>query len=173
MELWDVYDIEKNKLKKVIDRHSNQLLGEGEYHLGVEAIIVNSKKQILISKRSEFKNKYPFLWECNGGAVKSGETSRQGIIRELKEELGLQFHEKNALFYKCIRDDESKLFKDIWIFKEDVDIGEIRFEDHEVIDVMWVTIDELDSLKEKNMMVPKFRLNREEFETILNFINKK
>ena len=32
MELWDVYDINRNKTGKVIDRHSNDRLSTGEYH---------------------------------------------------------------------------------------------------------------------------------------------
>lgn len=34
MELWDVYDINRKCTGKVIDRHSNEKLKEGEYHFG-------------------------------------------------------------------------------------------------------------------------------------------
>lgn len=170
MELWDIYDINRNKLKKTIDRHSNQMLNEGEYHLVVEAIIINSKKQILIGQRAKFKKKYPLLWECNGGAVKSGENSKQGIIRELNEELGIQFKDNEAIYYKEIRDDDSKTFKDIWIFYKDIDINQISFKDNEVIDVMWVTIDELENMRKKSIISPKLELNKEEFKDILKII---
>lgn len=50
MELWDVYDINKKFTGKVIDRHSEERLKEGEYHLVVEAIIINSKGEILLNK---------------------------------------------------------------------------------------------------------------------------
>ena len=43
MELWDVYDINRKFTGKVIDRHSNERLKKGEYHLVVEAIIINLK----------------------------------------------------------------------------------------------------------------------------------
>ena len=53
----------------------------------VTALILNSKNEILISKRAEHK-KYPLMWECNGGSIVAGETSLEGILREIKEELG-------------------------------------------------------------------------------------
>lgn len=41
MELWDIYDTNKKITGKVIDRHSQEKLKEGEYHLVVEAVIIN------------------------------------------------------------------------------------------------------------------------------------
>ena len=96
MELWDVYDVNRNYTGKVIDRHSDEKLNEGEYHLVVEAIIINSKAELLLNKRSKFKNKYPSMWEGTGGSCIKGENSLQAILRELKEELGLDFNEKDA-----------------------------------------------------------------------------
>ena len=173
MELWDVYDINRNKLDKVIDRHSKEQLGIGEYHLSVEAFIINKRNEILISKRAEFKNKYPLLWECNGGAVQSGETCKQAIIRELKEELGVVLCDNEMLFYKEIRNDDSKMFKSIWIIQKDIDIDKLDLVDGEVIETKWVTINELENMKRMNMVVPKMIINKEEFESILEIIGGK
>ena len=95
-ELWDIYDRNKQKTGKTAERGVYQFK-EGEYHIVVTGIILNSKNEILISKRAEFK-KYGGMWECNGGSILAGETSLQGIIRELKEELGIQFAEKEAVY---------------------------------------------------------------------------
>ena len=54
----DVYDINRNKTGKVIDRHSNDRLSTGEYHLVTEAIIINSRNEILLTKRASTKQKY-------------------------------------------------------------------------------------------------------------------
>lgn len=114
MELWDVYDINKRFTGKVIDRHSDERLKEGEYHLVVEAIIINSKGEILLNKRSKFKNKYPNMWESTAGSCIKGENSLQSMLREIREELGVIFNESDAVFYKTLRDDNAKDFKDIW-----------------------------------------------------------
>ena len=64
-EFWDIYDKNKNKTGRVAERDVYKFK-EGEYHIVVTGIIVNSKNEILISKRAEFK-KYGGMWECNGG----------------------------------------------------------------------------------------------------------
>jgi len=43
MELFEVYDINRQKTAKIIDRNGNEKLQEGEYHIVVEAVIINSK----------------------------------------------------------------------------------------------------------------------------------
>ena len=53
MKLWDIYDMNRKSTGKAIDRHSNKKLKEGEYHLVVEAIIINSKGELLSRKQSE------------------------------------------------------------------------------------------------------------------------
>ena len=64
---------------------------------------MNSKNEILISKRAEDKKAYPLMWECNGGAIIVGETSLQGMLREIKEELGLTFKKNEAILFKIIK----------------------------------------------------------------------
>ena len=59
MELWDVYDINKRFTGKVIDRHSDERLKEGEYHLVVEAIIINSKGEILLNNAQNLRINIP------------------------------------------------------------------------------------------------------------------
>ena len=108
----NVYDINRNKTGKVIDRHSNDRLSTGEYHLVTEAIIINSRNEILLTKRASTKQKYPLMWECTCGSCIKGE-NLQAILRELKEELGLNFKKNEANFYKTLRDDNAKDFKDI------------------------------------------------------------
>ena len=163
MELWDIYDINRIKTGRIIDRHSDEQLNNGEYHLVVEAIIINSKREILLSKRSETKNKYPLFWECAGGSVISGETSLEAILRELKEELGLEFKIDEAKFYKTIRDDNAKDFKDIWLFIKDIEQTNLRYNDGEVIDAKWVTIEELEEMKIKKEIVPTLDFTKNDY----------
>ena len=86
-EFWDIYDAKKNKTGKVAERGVYKFK-KGEYHIVVTGIIINSKGEILITKRAEHK-RHGGLWECNGGSILKGETSIQGMIRELKEEIGV------------------------------------------------------------------------------------
>jgi len=163
MELWDIYDINRNKLNKVIDRHGKEELKDGEYHLVAEAVILNSKGKILIDKRDKSKHKYPMIWECTTGSCCQDETSLQGILRELKEELGLEFKDTEATFYKTVRDDKSKNFKDIWIFIKDIEIENLKFTDGEVAEAKWVTIEEFEEIVNNKEIVPTIDFRKEDY----------
>lgn len=165
-ELWDIYDENKKKTGRTVERGS-RWLEKGEYHIVVTAIIINTKNQILISKRAEDK-KYGLKWECNGGSVLAGETSLEGMIREIKEELGIQFSKKDAIFFKEIKDyRQNQDFKDIWLFKKDIKDEEITLPDGEAIEYKWVDIEEFMDMIEKGEMVPTIDLDRELYEQAL------
>ena len=170
-ELWDIYDRNKQKTGKTAERGVYQFK-EGEYHIVVTGIILNSKNEILISKRAEFK-KYGGMWECNGGSILAGETSLQGIIRELKEELGIQFAEKEAVFLKEIRRDKLPPdLKDLWLFKRDIKDEEITFPDGEATEFKWVTIEEFIKMYNNKEIVPTVDFGKEEYEMAIDIMKK-
>lgn len=53
------------------------------------AALVDADNRVLISKRPEGKQ-LAGLWEFPGGKVDAGETPESALIRELKEELGIE-----------------------------------------------------------------------------------
>lgn len=166
-ELWDIYDINRKKTGRTAERDVYQLK-EGEYHLVVTGIIMNSKNEILISKRAEYK-KFGLMWECNCGSAIAGETSLEAIIRELKEELGIEFSKKEAIFLKEVRRDEPPPdFKDLWLFRRDIDIRDITFPDGESIDAKWVTIDEFLKMYENKEIIPFVDFGKDEYNKALN-----
>ena len=165
-ELWDIYDINKKKIGKTAERDIYQFK-EGEYHIVVTGIIINSKKEILISKRAEHK-KFGLMWECSGGSILAGETSLEGIIRELREELGIEFSKKEAIFLKGIRRDKILPdFKDLWLFRKDIDEREITFPDGEAIDAKCVTIDEFIKMYKNKEIVPTVDFGIDEYNKAL------
>ena len=87
-ELWDVYDKNRNKTGRTTQRGPNALK-EGEYHIIVTGIILNSKNELLLSKRAEYK-KYGLMWEFNTGSVLAGETKLSGFEKALSLPISLQ-----------------------------------------------------------------------------------
>ena len=85
MEKWDLYNAKREKQGLLC---SAEKISPKLYHLVVSVWIVNQQGQYLLSQRHPDKQ-YPLYWECTGGSVLSGETSLQGAIREVKEELGI------------------------------------------------------------------------------------
>ena len=83
-ELRDLYDINSNKTDKTY--YKGNKIPEGYYPMVVMIVIRNSKGEFLMQKRVESKGGD---WGVTGGHPKHGESPRQGIITEVKEELGV------------------------------------------------------------------------------------
>ena len=62
----------------------------------VAAVIRSEKGRVLISQRLE-KAVFPLLWEFPGGKVEPGETDRQALVREIREELGVEIEVGESL----------------------------------------------------------------------------
>ena len=72
---------------------------EGLWHKAVALFVVNSKNQVLLQKRSSNKKLWPNLWDMTaGGHVLAGEFGFQAIIREIKEEIGIDVAKDDILF---------------------------------------------------------------------------
>ena len=171
-EFWDIYDENRNKTGNLAQRDGYEFK-DGEYHIVVTGIIFNSKYEILISKRASWK-KYGGLWECNGGSILAGETSLEGILRELKEELGISFTEKDAIFLKEVkRDKKVPDFKDLWIFQKNISINEITFPDGEATEAKWVTIKQFINMYNNKEIVPTIDFGEEEYKLAVEILKKK
>ena len=88
MELWDIYDKNKVRTGRTMERnHFN--LADDEYHLTVLGVIMRPDKSFLITKRVKTKAWAPGWWEVSGGAAQAGEESADAVRREVLEETGL------------------------------------------------------------------------------------
>lgn len=167
MELWDIYDENRKKTGKIAEREITKLEQGKEYHIVVTGIIMNSKNEILISQRAPHK-KLGLQWECNGGSILAGETSLDGILRELKEELGLIFTKKEAIFLKTVKSTTHPNFKDLWLFRKDIDINNVKFADGEAINAKWVNIDEFMKMYNNDEIVKTVDFGLEDYNKALN-----
>lgn len=145
-EVIDIYDENRNKTGKTINRKDVDVLSKDEYRIIVHCWIINSSNEILLTQRSLNKNRGG-KWEDTHGGVKAGETSLQAMKRELKEEIGLDIHEKELKLVKTMKKDGA--FRDIYVVKKDILIDEISFNDGEVMDCKYVTLDEFKEMIEK------------------------
>lgn len=148
-ELWDLYN-EKGE-KTGIKHERGQPIPQGMYHLVVSAWIMNGQGQFLLSQRHPDRP-YPYYWECTGGSVLAGESSLNGAVREVKEELGIELDCSTAkLLFQTQRND-TKDFYDVWLFQADVLITALKLQATEVINAQWVNRDHLvDMFKRKKL----------------------
>lgn len=165
IEKRDLYDKNRNLTGETI--YKGEEIPEGKYINVVLVFIQNSEGKFLIQKRSERKNgKYA----TTGGHPKSGETSLEGILTEVKEEIGIDLKPEDIELYYGGRSDEERVFWDDYYAKIDVpDISKLQLQEEEVSSVYWFTADEIIELMKQG----KFFMNHyEEFEVLLDWIDK-
>ena len=157
MEIWDLYDENKNVTGKYCVRGDE--IPDNYYHLVVHVWIKNDNGEYLISQRSENRSRFPLMWECVGGAVQKGESSIQGAIRETKEEVGIDLIEGDGkLIYSKLRKVlNGKKFNDImdvWLFKYNGEVKLSNATTNEVKDVKWMKKEEIEKYFNNNKLVP-------------------
>ena len=160
MEAVDIYDENRNETGRILMRGRDKLK-PGEFIVSVDALIINSEGKILIGKRADTKNKFPGLWEINGGGKKAGETSEEAVVREVQEELGIDLDIKDAKLLKTVKNEFK--FKDIWVFNVNLGIDELNFNDGEVSEARWVTYEEFANYREKEILIDFNNLSIEDY----------
>ena len=106
----------------------------------VTAAIIKDKNRLLIAKRHS-KDPLGGKWEFPGGKIEPGETPQDCLVREIKEELGVEV--KIGPFY----DDSVYNSQDhgihLLFYWAEIIKGEVIRVVHD--DLKWITIDELAS----------------------------
>ena len=150
-ELIDVYNNKKEKTGKIVERKRVASLEKGEFIISVTCWIINKNGEILLTQRKLDKHNGG-KWEPTTGLVVSGESSLQGIIRELDEEIGIQVNQSEITLIKEIIEERTDVsfFRDIYLIRKDIDLRAIKYNDGEVVDAKYVTIDEFNSMLLKN-----------------------
>lgn len=149
MEIWDIYDEEKKPTGRTMKKN-DWSLKKGEYHLTVLGVIMNKDGRFLITRRVMTKAWAPGWWEVSGGAAKAGEESEEAVLREIREETGLDVKgwEGGYLFsYKRENPDEGdNYFVDIYRFCGEFDEKDIHIQEEETDGFRIVTLKEIEEL---------------------------
>ena len=82
----------------------------------------------------------------------SGETSRHAIVRELKEETGIQIEENELI--ELGDNHIGQFLGDNYAVFKDVALDEVHLEEGETEDVIKVTLPQLEEMAEKKMLSP-------------------
>lgn len=163
MEKRDLYDINRNLTGETI--YKGDSIPDGKFILVVLSFIQNSKGEFLIQKRSVQKHgKYG----STGGHAKTGETSIQAMMTEINEELALNANEDELHLVYSGREDEDKIFFDLYYMKKDFSTNSLILQKEEVESVKWMTVDEIKQLISTNEFLDS---NVDEFYKILDYLN--
>lgn len=108
----------KNELFPIVDEKGNVLgtISRGHAHDGCKILhpvvhlhVFNSKEELYLQKRPDWKDIQPGKWDTAvGGHVELGESIESALYREVKEELGIKKFIKISLGYYIFESKKEK-----------------------------------------------------------------
>lgn len=107
----------------------------------VRAIIINEQGTALLGKRA--RGISAGMYTIIGGKLDEGEDPREGVKREVKEEIGLDFEPKD-LFLELEQEDDIFGKWKVFYFTGNVS-GEIKLKEDEITEIIYVSEEEIDS----------------------------
>lgn len=130
--------IEVDKGNHIIGKNKiTAFFATNKIHRASNLLLFDSKNRLLLQKRSRYKKLYPGKYSFSvSGAVNLRETSKQAILREMKEELGI-FVKCRYLFSYKFFDFYDKSFAKLFFGKYH---GKLNINKEEVDSIRWVTL---------------------------------
>lgn len=123
---------------------------KNQYHITVAAIFINEDKILLIKKSdSAYKKRFSIV----AGHLENGESPNIAIVREVKEELGIDFCNYEYLKKECGIEDRCRhglALHDWYIYlsSESIDIESLKFDRTEIESLEWISLSEIESVKD-------------------------
>ncbi|MGN0329419.1 MAG: NUDIX domain-containing protein [Lachnospira sp.] len=152
MELWDIYDENKQRTGRTMKRN-DWILKDGEYHLTVLGVIQRPDGRFLITQRVMTKSWAPGCWEVSGGAAMAGEDSADAVRREVLEETGIDVtNAEGGYVFSYSRENPGKgdnYFVDIYKFKMDIKDEDIHLQEEETLGYKFATPEEIKAIADK------------------------
>ena len=165
-ELIDVLDENGIKTGQVLPRKEVHRLGL--WHRIIVVAIINEKNEILIQQRSHNKDKNPDMWDISvTGHLSAGQDSLAAATREISEEvsvsLGYSVDVKDFRFMFSFRKEQrvnenhfDRQYYDFFILRQHgLNENNLRFQTSEVQAIKFVTMSEINKMREEGLMVER------------------
>lgn len=148
MDFLDVYDSLGNKTGRVVERgNKTETFGDDE-HIAVAIIYIeNDKGEFLIQKTSKEKGGH---YSSTGGHINHGEDAFSTIVREVKEELGIDIRNDKIISLGHICVDFPVRF--IFYLKKNLNLNDLILQKNEVESVLYMKKEELMDIINKGLM---------------------
>lgn len=157
-EMIDQYNMRGEKIGVVDKMIAHR---DGLWHKSVHVWIINENGEVLLQYRCSDKSLYPDTWDASfAGHIGAGESSIEAVIREGKEELGIDvdlekleyiFTNKEILVYNDI---DSREYVDIFILRQDIKVEDLVYQEEEVGGSKYVNTEEFFDLAENDKLFP-------------------
>ena len=123
---------------------------QGYWHRAVYAFIIDQNSNVLLQKRSKDKKLWPGKWDVIvGGHVRTGEFGRQAVIRECKEELGIEITDDDIKYIVGTTSVYNKNgyinnhYDECYLILKQIDTKSLKLQKDEVEDVKFFTCEDL------------------------------
>lgn len=135
----------KSAPKPKIIIHDNKKI-----HESVGAVIIRNKKVLMINRAN-----YPYGWACPAGHVDAGEKPDTAVVREVKEETGLNITFAKEVMTEFVEwnDCVYGVKGHLWHVYIATGEGEVKI-NKEVKDWAWKTLTEIEQLSSNNKLEP-------------------
>ena len=172
-ERWDIYDKDKNRTGRTMERNV-WTLKDDEYHLTVLGVVCRPDGKYLITKRVMSKAWAAGWWEVSGGAAMAGEDSLTAVKREVFEETGLDVtNAKGGYVFTYRRENPGKgdnYFVDVYRFEMDFAEEDLKLQKEETDGYRLATARKgffftMTAFKEY-FLLPRYPWSRELFEIV-------
>lgn len=162
--------IGKTKLRTEVHR-------DGDWHKAVHIWIINNNGDILLQRRCATKDSYPNMLDISSaGHLSAGDDSISGAVRELKEELNLDINKEDLKLIKTLKKSSrvtetfiNNEFVDLYILRTDKKIGDMKYQEEEISEIMYVPYKEFKKMVQNNQ--PDLLRHDEEFEILFNLFD--
>lgn len=147
MEYLDITDLHGNLLGEKKPRE--EIHANGDWHNVVHIHVytkIRNETNILVHLRSKTKDLSPNKWDTRfGGHVKSGETVEETVLKEIREELGINVSISDLIKGETYSWDTmpNREVVHTFFYNFEGDIDGLRFNDGEVQEIKWMSISEI------------------------------
>ncbi|MEZ4599326.1 MAG: NUDIX domain-containing protein [Syntrophotaleaceae bacterium] len=166
----EVFDIVDEQDRIIGQAHRSLCHGNPDLiHRVAHVLVLNSRGEVLLQKRSMTKDVQPGRWDTSvGGHLNPGESYRCGAIREMREELGISVADPIFLYaYKMRNDFESENIA-TYLVRHD---GEVYPEPGEIDQVRFFSRQDIEEHLGKAFFTPNFEDEWARFSRIESFLS--
>ena len=139
MELWDAYNSDGTLAG--VDLIRGKKIPLNYFHMVCEAVIQHIDGDYLLMQRAYNKEIYPGKWEIGaGGSALKGESNIEAILREIKEETGIDTGELVEI-YNILHQKHQAIYYG-YLMKTSCKKDAIQLQENETIAYKWISPNE-------------------------------